>query len=436
MVERCNVLVVGAGPAGLAAAAAAATSGANVMLLDGQARPGGQVWRHDLAHRAPLRARRALRRAAPVQKCLGMRVVDADVSARILLAEDAQHARKFKWDRLVLANGAREMLLPFPGWTLPGVTGAGGLQALVKQGWPIAGRRVVVAGSGPLLLAAAASLRAHGARVLAVIEQAPRADVHAFAWGLWRWPGKWMQALRLRAQLAAVPILYGALVRRAQGDDHLHAVEIDGGGGIEGFHCDHLAVGFGLVPNTGLARLLGCKLVDTRHPTIEVDALQRTSVENIFAAGECCGIGGMDKACIEGAIAGHVAAGAEDAARALFAARSRAQRFADAVARTFAPGPKTHALVDDVTVVCRCEDVTWGALRAFDDARSAKLDTRCGMGACQGRICGAALAELRSWSWHGHPRQPLFPARLATLADGGTDAGGRAPDISKQASYR
>jgi NADPH-dependent 2,4-dienoyl-CoA reductase/sulfur reductase-like enzyme len=420
MTEHCDVLVIGAGPAGLAAASAASAHGADVTMLDAQAHAGGQVWRHDIGHRASRHARRALQRTARVRWCYGMRVVDADASARTLRAEDALHAREFHWDRLVLATGARELFLPFPGWTLPGVTGAGGAQALVKQGWPITGRRVVVAGSGPLLLAAAATLRARGARVLAIVEQAPRSNVHAFAYGLWRWPDKLAQAGVLRTKLAGVPIHYGAVVRRALGDDHLQAVELESDGGTERIECDHLAAGFGLVPEVGLARLLGCALTDARHPAMRVDALQRTRVEGVFAAGEACGIGGMQTASVEGAIAGHAAAGDEAAARRLVAARDRARRFAAAVDQTFAPGERARALADDSTIACRCEDVTLGELDRFDDARSAKLATRCGMGACQGRICGTLLAELKGWTWHGHARQPLFPARLETLAAANT----------------
>lgn len=416
MIERCQVLVLGAGPAGLAAAAAVAQRGAAVTLLDVQPRAGGQVWRHDVARQLPARARRALRAAQPVRQHFGMRVVAASTTGRTLLAEDAEGAHSFHWEQLVLATGARELWLPFPGWTLPGVTGAGGLQALAKQGWPLAGRRVVVAGSGPLLLAAAASLRTHGAQVLAIVEQAARADVHAFARSLWRWPAKLAQAAQLRVQLLGVPIHYGAVVRAALGDGALRAVAIDDGKAVRELPCDLLASGFGLVPEVALARQLGCDLAGGTHAAIRVDALQRTSVDHILAAGECCGIGGEGAARLEGAIAGCAVAGDLAAARRLCAARDRMRRFAAGVAHTFAPGPRARALADDATVVCRCEDVTLGALRGCDGARSAKLATRCGMGPCQGRVCGAAMAEIAGWGWHGQPRWPVFPARLETLA--------------------
>lgn len=415
MIDACEVLVVGAGPAGLAAAAAAARR-AQVSVLDVQPRAGGQVWRHDLAQRPSRAARRALQGLGRVQRFFGARVVDADPAARTLLIENADGARELRWQKLVLATGARELFLPFPGWTLPGVSGAGGLQALAKQGWPIAGERVVIAGSGPLLLAAAVSLRAHGAQVMAVVEVATRQTVHAFARGLWCRPAKLVQAASLRADLIGVPIHYGAVVRRALGGNQLNGVVVERGGAELEIACDYLGVGFGLVPEIALARLLDCALTEAVHPAVRVDPLQQTSIAGVSAAGECCGIGGMDKARIEGWIAGHVAVGDETAARAHFAARARARRFAAAVGKSFAPAPRARALADETTLVCRCEDVTLGALRGFDDARAAKLATRCGMGPCQGRICGAVLAELFGWSWHGHPRQPVFPVRLASLA--------------------
>ncbi|MDO1529361.1 FAD/NAD(P)-binding oxidoreductase [Fulvimonas sp. R45] len=416
MVERCDVAVIGAGPAGLAAARTAAGHGARVLLLDAQPRCGGQVWRHDVAHRAPHAARSAIRAVGgKVDWRPHHQVVAAD--GRRLLAETPEGAVAIEAAHVVLATGARELLLPFPGWTLPGVTGAGGLQALAKQGWPLAGKRVLVAGSGPLLLAAAATLRRHGAEVLGIHEQASAARVAAFAAQLWRWPARALQAARLRAALTGVPYRCGSFVRRAFGTTQLEGVELHDAHGTRQIACDHLAVGYGLVPNIELAALLGCALDhDTVHPRVQADELLRTSVPGVLAAGEAVGVAGLAAARIEGALAGHVAGGNEAAARALRPARVRARRFAALLARQFALDPRLRALADAGTIVCRCEDVPLAALDGCVDARSARLVARCGMGACQGRICGAALAELGRFPRGGLRRPPLFPARLATLA--------------------
>ncbi|KRE88372.1 oxidoreductase [Frateuria sp. Soil773] len=416
MTERYDVLVVGAGPAGLAAAQAAASHGARVGLLDAQARHGGQVWRHDVRRGAPRAARKALDALARrrVEWLPQHQIVAA--GRRTLLAETPQTAVRLVFGALVLATGARELLLPFPGWTLPGVTGAGGLQALAKQGWPVAGKRVAVAGSGPLLLAAAATLRRHGAHVLGIHEQAPATAVSAFARQLWRWPARVAQAAALRATLAGVPYRFGSFVRAAHGIDALEGIDIEDAHGSRRIACDMLAVGYGLVPNVELAALLGCATDDAgTHPRVQVDRMLRTSVANIYAAGELCGVGGLAAARIEGAIAGHVAAGAIAAATDLLPARERERRFARLLARHFALDARLRALADGDTVVCRCEDVALAALDGFDDARAAKLATRCGMGACQGRVCGSALAELGRFPRGGF-RPPLFPARLASLA--------------------
>ncbi|MGO4701366.1 FAD-dependent oxidoreductase [Dyella sp. 2RAB6] len=414
MTERYDVLVVGAGPAGLAAAHTAAAHGARVGLLDAQPRVGGQVWRHDVRKPAPRAARAAFETLRQVTLLAQRSVVASEDGA--LRVETPQGSALLAYGALILATGARELLLPFPGWTLPGVTGAGGLQALTKQGWPVAGKRVVVAGSGPLLLAAAATLRAHGARLVGIHEQASADSVHAFARQLLHWPTRAAQALSLRARLLGVPYRLGSVVRHAHGEEAVRTVEIEDAHGTHVVDCDLLAVGYGLVPNVELAQLLGCALDHTAtHPQVQVDELLRTSVPAIFAAGEACGIGGLAVARIEGAIAGHMAVGNAAEARALLPERERARRFGALLAMHFAPGQRVRALATPQTLICRCEDVPLGALDGYADAREAKLATRCGMGACQGRICGTALAELGRFP-RSAGRPPLFPARLATLA--------------------
>jgi NADPH-dependent 2,4-dienoyl-CoA reductase/sulfur reductase-like enzyme len=418
--EHYDVLVCGAGPAGLAAAHAAASHGARVGLIDAQSRPGGQIWRHDLRFGAPRAARRAVAATAGAHWLGGAQIVAAERGE--LLLERVEGATRVRYERLVLATGARELMLPFPGWTLPGVTGAGGLQALVKQGWPIAGGRVVVAGTGPLLLAVAAGLRKHDARVLAIVEQARAARVYAFAGSLASAPATAVQALQLRLALAGVAYRCGEFVQAAHGDGRLQAVSIRTPRGLMQLECDQLAVAYGLVPNVELAQLLGCRLDRSGpHASVATDAQLRTSLPEVYAAGEVRGVGGASAARIEGRIAGLHASGRDAAAARLGQAQRRARRFAARVARCFALDARLYALAEPETIVCRCEDVPLAALAGFSDARAAKLATRCGMGACQGRICGDALAALGRYA-QPHAAAPLFPVRLATLSDPWSDS--------------
>ncbi|MEA9564948.1 MULTISPECIES: FAD/NAD(P)-binding oxidoreductase [unclassified Xanthomonas] len=437
MAERVlhfDVLVIGAGPAGLAAAQAAAGHGARVGVVDMQPRAGGQVWRSDVHHGAPADARALLRQVqgnAAISLLTRTQILLAQPGW--LLADGPDGTLQLHYAALVLATGARELLLPFPGWTLPGVTGAGAAQALVKQGWPVRDKRVLVAGSGPLLLASAATLQRHGAQVLGIHEQTSAAALRTFAAKLWRWPGKAAQAVALRLQLHRVAYRAGSIVVAAYGDTQLREVELDGPHGRTRVACDQLAVGYGLVPNTELAQLLGCQLEPCgAHRQIQVDTLLRTSVVQIFAAGEACGIGGRDCALVEGAMAGHMAAGAPDHALQLQPRRRAARGFAQLLQQQFALHPRIRTLAQPDTLVCRCEDVPLCALDDFDDARDAKLASRCGMGACQGRICGSALAELGrcppDLSTDAGRRPPLFPVRLAALADSFTsDSQGNHP---------
>jgi NADPH-dependent 2,4-dienoyl-CoA reductase/sulfur reductase-like enzyme len=431
MTERvadADVLIVGAGPAGMAAALAAAPSGARIVMIDDNAAPGGQIWRDGPAASLPkaaLAQREALARAANVRLRCSTRVVALGGAAgeKALLLEDEQGAIVQRWQRLIIATGARELLLPFPGWTLPGITGAGGLQALIKGGLPVAGQRIVIAGTGPLLLAAAATARAAGARVLGVAEQAGAANVAAFGAGLWRWPGKAVQALGLVARGYRT----GAFVAQARGSEHLTSVVIRRGPRDHEVECDRLACGYGLIPNTELGQLLGCAL--DAGGGLAAELMQQTTVAAVYAAGECTGCGGSERAALQGAIAGHAAVGDSRAAAALQPGLARWQRFAAALNRRFALRAEVRRLARADTLVCRCEDVPHGELVRCAAWVDAKLATRCGMGPCQGRVCGAAAAVLYGWRT-APPRHLLAPARLSTLAAAG--AGSPASTSSPQ----
>lgn len=405
---HCDVLILGAGPAGLEAALAAAASGARVMLVDDNPLPGGQIWRQRPG--VPSEAAQPMQQldALPhVTRHGSTRAVSFPAAGQVLL-EAPDSAWVQSYDKLILCSGARERLLPFPGWTLPGVTGAGALQALVKAGTDVQGQRVVVAGSGPLLLAVAHTLRAHGARVPQVAEQAPWGAMVRAATTLWRWPGKLVQAARLHTT-AWQP---GTVVVRALGTERLEAVRLRQGGREWEQACERLACGYGLVPNNALARLAGCT-VDAAGAVV-VNREMATSTTGVWAAGELTGIGGSERARVQGRIAGYAATGQAERAHALAGELRHWQAFADTLAHRFALGDSVRQLADDNTVLCRCEDVTVGAVRHAGGWQQAKLQTRCGMGPCQGRTCATAAQTLWGWDTPA-PREPVVPVRIDSL---------------------
>lgn len=411
--QVCTILIVGAGPAGLSAALAAAPAGSSIVVLDDNPAAGGQVWRNGAGAAPPgplQRLQEALARYPHVRIRCGTRVVAAQGS-RALLLESADSAWVQGFEKLILCTGARELLLPFPGWTLPGATGAGGLQALIKSGMPVRGQRIVLAGSGPLLLAAAASATQAGAHVLRVAEQSSWRQVTAFGAGLLRWPGKLAQA----ATLLHRAYRCDSFVLAAQGQGRVQGVQLRQGRRTYRLDCDRVATGFGLVPNVELGRLLGCATHPGAHgaPVLQVDSQQSSSLPHIFAAGECTGPGGAELAMVEGRIAGLAAVG-QHAAPAHLHARAGWKDFANRVDRHFALRPELRTLAQSDTLLCRCEDVAYGTVAACSDWNDAKLHQRCGMGACQGRICGAAAQHLFGWNAPS-PRPPLSPARVSTL---------------------
>ncbi|MDR3098785.1 MAG: FAD-dependent oxidoreductase [Paraburkholderia sp.] len=419
---KFDILIIGAGPAGLNAARVAARAGAQVGIVDDNALPGGQIWRQGPQHAPAGPAREAIEALTAllnVARLSGTRVVQAS-GARQLLLEDAARGYTVDYGKLIIATGARERFLPYPGWTLPGVTGAGGLQALVKGGMPVRGERIVIAGTGPLLWAAAVTARERGAQVVAIVEQAPAHAVRQFAAGLVATPAKLVQAARMRFDLRATPYLCGAHVVEAGGETQLTHVRVRRGVGDLSIDCERLACAYGLVPNTLVGAALGCGIDETQGvAAIAVDDLQATSLPDVYAAGECTGVGGMELAAVEGRIAAHAALGEAGQARAGFAQRARYRRFAARMHEAFALDARLRALAEPDTVLCRCEDVRFGDAAQYGSWRDAKLQTRCGMGPCQGKICGEAAAFCFGWprSGAGGQRPPFSPARIGTLLE-------------------
>jgi D-hydroxyproline dehydrogenase subunit alpha len=286
------------------------------------------------------------------------------------------------------------------------------LQAMVKSGLPIRGKRVVVAGTGPLLLAVAAYLREHSAEIPIICEQASWSSLARFGVALMSQPAKIGQGLILKKSIAGVPFVANCWPLAAHGRKTLESVTISRGGKRETIECDYLACGFHLVPNSELPPLLGCQI---RNGYVQVDDFQQTTVEGIFCAGEPTSIGGVELSLVEGQIAGLAAAGNKAEARALFGKREKSRRFARVLGQTFCLRRELRSLPSPETMVCRCEDVPYSRLQEHTSWRAAKLHTRCGMGPCQGRVCGPATQFLFKWN-PDSVRPPVFPVRVENLA--------------------
>lgn len=424
MLRETEVLVVGAGPAGIAAATAAARGGKRVLVLDDNHRAGGQIWRQGTASvERPASAENRRRDKAlaalhgsgaqllPMHRIFGASG-PATLEALHEPASSPPHTVRFRFQQLILATGARELFLPFPGWTLPGVFGAGGLQALVAGGYSVQGKRVLVAGSGPLLLAVAAHLKSAGAHVVGLVEQAPLTRLASFALGLLRPPGRIVQGARYRAHLGKARFHTGCWPVEAlpqTSAPHLRAVRLTNGRRAWEVSCDLLACGFHLVPNTELARLMGCAM---KGDFVQVDSHQKTSLPNVFCVGEPTGIAGLDAALLQGEIAGRACAG--DFSTGLAGKLRRERRFGQRLAKAFALRPELKTLPQPETLVCRCEDVRFADVAGKMGWTDAKLQSRCGMGACQARVCGPALHFLLGWE-NTSVRPPLSPVPITAL---------------------
>ena len=443
--RACDVLVVGAGPAGLSAAIAAAEAGASVVMLDERGAPGGQYAKPladshadsapDPQFRLGLQLRdRALRAGAHI---LSEATVWGGFARDEIAALVAGRAVTFRPRRLVLAPGAHERPVPLPGWTLPGVMTTGGLQTLARAQRVSPGQRVLIAGSGPLNLQLACELLAGGLKPLAVVEGAPRPKPAAWgdAWTMARAAHDLMRegiGMLVTLKRAGVPVLWSARVKELHGDERVRSAHVVGRTFDRTYDVDVVALNLGFQPEVGLARALGVpqRFVDVGlgHLASETDADGRTAVDGVFAVGDGAALGGARVAMARGRLAGLAAARDLGLAApddpSTRAALARAETFQQALWSLFPPPRLRPASLPDDTIVCRCEEVTAGRLRqelagGLASLPALKKATRAGMGRCQGRFCAATIARLCPDApddfAFAAPRAPLRPVPAAPL---------------------
>jgi D-hydroxyproline dehydrogenase subunit alpha len=452
--ERPEILVIGAGPAGLAAAIAARRAGAGVTVVDERPVPGGQYFKQvtvestDIA--APDRQHEEGARLIAEAKDAGVGIrsgveIWGAFGARELIGTEGGFLRRFAPERLIVATGAYERGVPLPGWTLPGVMTTGAAQTLWRSYRRLVGRRVLIAGNGPLNLQVASELRAGGAEIAAVVEIAtvsPLKVLPDFLGMLAASPGLVLEGLGYRRRLTGVPMIYGAAVRRIEKEEGGLIAHVgpypEGDGGGQRFAVDAVCLGYGFQPAGEILRALGCRHVfDAARGQFAAvrDEEGRTSVAGVFSLGDCTGLGGARAALAEGVIVGNAAAAdlGHDAMTEQVAAGRRAlarhRRFQRALWRFYAaPRPNLELATPD-TVVCRCEEIALDRIEAAiaegcPSIGDLKRATRAGMGPCQGRYCGVILSQLLAKTLGRAldedllfaPRMPVKPVAIADIA--------------------
>ncbi len=437
--ERADIIVIGGGPAGLAAASEAAQRGASAVLIDEQPALGGQVYR-------AVEANRARGKTLDADYAEGATLADAFRASGALAIHEASvwlvepdgtigfsragAATLMKAERVIVATGAVERAMPIPGWTLPGVMTVGAAQILLKTAGLVPQGRVWIAGSGPLLRLYAAQALAAGGRLAGIIDTTPsgnRRSAFRHAGGALRALGElrkglaWTQAIKQ----AGVPWISGAHDLRAEGDGDgtLAAISFTVDGARRREPADTLLLHIGVVPNVQITRALDIEHDwDTSQRAFRprCDAWGATSLPAVMIAGDGAGIIGAAASAIAGRLAALEALHAlgklsqatrDEAAAPLLRARARALAIRPFLDALFAPAPEFLVPAEE-TIVCRCEEVTAGTLRQSValgclGPNQLKSFTRCGMGPCQGRTCGLTVAEV------------IASARGASVADVG-----------------
>jgi D-hydroxyproline dehydrogenase subunit alpha len=457
-----DILVLGGGAGGLNAAAAAARAGAKVLLVDERPEPGGQFYKQPLPIPA-LAEEIASDGQFAGGRALIAEAIDAGVEMRRgvqlwgafepldLMIFDGHESRLCRPKRLIVAAGAYERALPMPGWTLPGVITTGAAQTLLRSYRVLAGRRVLLAGNGPLNIQVALELARAGTEVLAVAELSPKPGPGALpALGrmLTSTPALAWRGLRQIVELKrrGVAMLHGSVlsgVTQIVGGLRAEVRPWPAADGARVFEVDAVAMGYGFQPSNEILRALGCAhhFDPARgHLVTERDAEGRTTIPEIYAVGDCAGLGGAPAAEAEGVIAGLAAArslGFEVSARqqrageAARTALRRHRRFQAGLWRLFAAPRLLAELAAPDTLICRCEELGRAEIQAgiapgSESIGAVKRQTRGGMGRCQGRYCGpviAALAAARrgealSESGYWAPRPPVKPIRIGDIVGG------------------
>ena len=418
-----QAVIVGAGPAGVRAAQTLVAHGVRPVVVDEAPRWGGQIYRQPPA--GFTRTKQALYgfeagRADALHSAMAgiLDRVDYRPDTLVWSAEggrlDLLHRGRMgtlPYSQLIVATGATDRVLPFPGWTLPGVYTLGAAQVALKfQGCAI-GTRVVFAGTGPLLYLIAYQYAKAGAKVVAVLDTASLGDKAAALPAMLRQPALFAKGLYYLGWLRAhgVPVQQGVRLARASGEEQVTAMHWRQSGHARSIDCDAVGFGYALRPETQLADLLGCRFrydALQRGALPERDSAGRSSVPGVYLAGDGAGIMGADAA----EWAGERAALAllADAGRPMDTARAalleerlaRITAFRHGLERAFPFPAEWAANAPDDLVICRCEEITAGQLRqCVSDTGAREMNrlkalTRVGMGRCQGRTCGVAAAEI------------------------------------------
>ena len=454
-----DILVLGGGAGGLNAATAAARAGAKVLLIDERPEPGGQFYKQplpipalaaEIASDGQFAGGRALiaeAEAAGVEMRRGVQLWGAFEPLDLMLF-DGEASRICRPKRLIVAAGAYERALPLPGWTLPGVMTTGAAQTLLRSYRVLAGRRVLLAGNGPLNIQVALELARAGAEVLAVVELAAKPALWALpALGrmLASTPALALQGLRQIAALKrrGTALLYGSVLSRVTPIAVGLRADVKfwpSGENTRSFEVDAVAMGYGFQPSNEILRALGCthRFDAARgHLVTARDADCRTSIAEIYAVGDCAGLGGAPAAEAEGVIAGLAAArslgfalGAlqQHASEAARTALRHHRRFQAGLWQLFSAPRLLAELAQPDTLICRCEELTRAEIDAgiapgSESVGAVKRQTRGGMGRCQGRYCGPVIAALSaerrgealSEAGHWAPRPPVKPIRIGDI---------------------